>query len=381
MKIKKINYNICSKCVCDTTIPGITFNDEGICQYCDLHDELVKVYPSGKEGHFLLKNIIKKIKVKGKNKKYDCVVGVSGGTDSSYLLYVVKKLGLKPLAVHYDNGWNSPIAVENIKALTEHLKVDLYTYVNNWEEFKDLQKSFLYASVSDAEIPTDVGIHGCLMRVASLYGIKFVINGHSFRNESLMPIGWTYMDGEYISSVHKKFGTIKLSTFPNVKLKDYFYYSFVKGIKQIPLLNYIKFDKTKAIKVLETKNGWKYSGGHHHESYYTEFFQSFLLPTKFNIDKRITEYAGFIRTGQINREQALNELKKSSYPFKPELVNYTLTKLDISKKDFDSILKKPLRDFTDYGSYYNLILIFKSVIHSLSSRGIIPHILYQKFFT
>jgi len=381
MKLENSNYCICSKCVCDTTIPGISFNDMGICQYCELHEELVKAYPSGKSGHAMLKKILRRIKINGKGKKYDCVVGVSGGTDSSYLLYVTKKLGLRPLAVHYDNGWNSPIAVENIKALTENLNVDLYTYVNNWNEFKDLQKSFLYASVSDAEIPTDVGIHGCLMRIADLYNIKFVINGHSFRNESLMPVGWTYMDGKYINSVHNKFGKLKLKTFPNVTLLDFFYYSFLRGIKQVPLLNYIKFDKTKAIKVLERKIDWKYSGGHHHESYYTEFFQSFFLPKKFNIDKRLTEYSGFIRTNQISRQTALNELKKSDYPFKPELVNYTLTKLDISPEEFNLILEKPIRSFKDYDTYYSIIILLKPLVKAMSSVGIIPVILYQKFFT
>ena len=230
------DYKICKRCVSDTTISEIIFDSNGICNFCKIHDEMEIQYPIGKKGHKKLKQIITKIKKEGRGKKYDCIIGVSGGTDSSYMLYVCNKLGLRPLAVHYDNGWNSPIAVSNIKKLLEQLNIDLYTYVVNWAEFKDLQLSFLKASTSDAEIPTDVGIHGCLLRVASKFNLKYIMNGHSFRNESLMPKSWTYMDGLYISSVQNKFGREKLKTFPNVTLSDFFYYSFIKGIKAVPIL-------------------------------------------------------------------------------------------------------------------------------------------------
>jgi N-acetyl sugar amidotransferase len=374
------NYVICSKCVCDTTIPDIVFDKNGICNFCEIHERMEKQYPLNKTGRERLEVILKKIKNKGKNKEYDCVVGVSGGTDSSYLLYIAVNLGLKPLAVHYDNGWNSSLAVTNIKILTEKLGVDLYTYVNDWEEFKDLQISFLKASTSDAEIPTDVGIHGCLLRIASKMRIKYVLNGHSFRNESMMPIGWTYMDGKYIKSIQKLFGSKKLRTFPNVTIMDYFYYSIMKRIEVIPILNYVIYDKTEAIKVMEKELGWVYSGGHHHESYYTHFFQSFLLPTKFNIDKRIPELSGFIRTGQISRQESLEILNKS-YPYEPELINYTISKLGITKESFEQILKEPIKTFKDYPTYYNLIKVFRFPIWVAAKMGIIPYLLYQKFFT
>ena len=187
----------------------------------------------------------------------------------------------------------------------------------------DLQLSFLKASTSDAEIPTDVGIHGCLLRVASKMKIKYVLNGHSFRNESMMPIGWTYMDGRYINSIQKQFGKIKLRTFPNVTIFDYVFYSFFKRIKVVPILNYLVYDKIDAIKIMEKELNWTYSGGHHHESYYTHFFQSYLLPTKFKIDKRIPELSGFIRTHQKTRQESLKELK-TPYPFDTELINYKM---------------------------------------------------------
>ena len=371
----------CQKCVFSNLIPNINFDSDGICNYCNIHEEMEKIYPTDAKGKSIIKKLVKKIKSEGKDKRYDCIVGVSGGTDSSYMLYVCVKLGLRPLAVHFDNGWNSPVAVSNIKLLLEKLDVDLYTYVVDWEEFKNLQIAFLKASTSDAEIPTDVGIHGCLLRTASKFGIKYIMNGHSFRNESLMPLGWTYMDGLYINSVNKRYSNRKLSTFPNVTIMDFVRYSFFKGIKTVPILNYIKYDKTRAIKVLENKLGWIYSGGHHHESYYTEFFQSFYLPKKFNIDKRITELAGYVRTNQVDREIALKELAESSYEYKQELINYTLTKLDLSREDFDKILNFPNKTFNDYETYYPVIRLLKKPIKFAASYGLLPYVLYQKFFS
>ena len=226
----------------------------------------------------------------------------------------------------------------------------------------------------------DVGIHGCLLRVASKFNLKYIMNGHSFRNESLMPKSWTYMDGLYISSVQKVFGSQNLKTFPNVRLFDFFYYTFIRGIKAVPLLNYIRYDKKKAIRVLEEKLGWQYSGGHHHESYYTEFFQTFLLPQKFNIDKRITELSGFVRTNQLSRKEALQELKNTDYSYRKELINYTLSKLDLSSSEFDKILKLKTKTYKDYTTYYPLIHLLKHPIRFGASMGLIPYVLYQKFF-
>ena len=171
-----------------------------------------------------------------------------------------------------------------------------------------------------------------------------------------------------------------MDTFPNVTILDYLYYSLIKKIEVIPILNYVIYDKTEAIKVMEKELGWVYSGGHHHESYYTHFFQSYLLPTKFNIDKRIPELSGFIRTGQISRQEALKILNES-YPYEPELINYTISKLGITKEAFEQILKKPTKTFKDYPTYYNLIKIFRFPIWLAAKVGIIPYVLYQKFFT
>jgi len=377
-----MKYQICNRCVADTTIPGINFDKNGVCNYCKIHDEMELEYPQGKKAQKKLKGLVGKIKISGKGKKYDCIVGVSGGRDSTYLLYIAVKLGLRPLAVHFDNGWNSALAVTNIKNILTKLKIDLETLVVDWAEFKDLQRSFLFASVSDAEIPTDVGIFGTLHRTAAREGIKYILNGHSFRTEGVMPIGWTYMDGRYIKSVQKQFGTKKLKTFPNFCLWDMFYYTFIKKIKTVPLLNYVEYKHTNVAKVLEKEVDWTYSGGHHHESYYTHFFQSFLLPQKFKIDKRKIEYSAKIRSGQMKRVDAIREVSEITYPYDPELVGYTVAKLGFSQKEFEEkIMKRKVKTFRDYPTYYPLVKTIKPILKLAVRYNLIPQVLYQKFFT
>ncbi len=225
---------ICSKTVLDTTIPGITFDENGVCHYVKIYEWLDRQYPIINGYSPLLENLIEEIKSSGKNKEFDCVVGVSGGTDSTYTLLKAVECGLKPLAVHCDTGWNSVEAVKNIKNACNKLNVPLVTYVLDWEEFKALQVAFLKASVPDVDIPADVAIHSVLIKTAAKEGIKYVLNGHSFRNEFLMPIGWTYMDGRYISSVYKIFNQKKLKKYPNFTLFDLFYFNILRGIKVVP---------------------------------------------------------------------------------------------------------------------------------------------------
>lgn len=372
-------YQRCTRCILDTTIPKIRFDGDGICNYCKLHDELEKEYPRGEQGLQELRRVVEKIRITGKNKEYDCVVGVSGGRDSTYVLYQAVKLGLRPLAVHFDNGWNSETAVTNIKNAVTKLNVDLVTVVADWEEFKSLQLSFLKASVSDAEIPTDVAIFGALHQVAAKEGIHYIINGHSFRTEGVVPITWTYMDGRYINRVHKKFGGSPLKTVPNFTLRDMFYYTFIQRIKVIPLLNYLDYYHEKVNEILEKEVGWQYYGGHHHESYYTHFFQSFYLPQKFNIDKRLLEYSALIRSGYVERQTALKEMEKP-YRFSEELVDYAVKKLGLSQEEFREILSAERKSFEDYPTYYPVIKPFRTLVKAASSLGMVPSLLYYKFF-
>lgn len=371
----------CSRCILDTTVPEIVFDEKGMCNYCMLHDVLAQEYPLGESGQGDFKNLIRRIKKSGKSKKYDCVVGVSGGTDSSYSLYQAVKAGLRPLAVHFDNGWNSEIAVSNIQRICTKLNVDLYTYVVDWEEFKDLQISFLKASVSDAEIPTDIGILGTLFKIAKQEEIKYIFNGHSFRTEGIAPTGWTYMDGRYIYSVQKKFGKIPLKTFPNFTLSDLFYYTFIKPIKVIPVLNYLSYAKKEAGEILAKELGWRYYGGHHHESIYTRFFQSYYLPKKFNIDKRKRELSARVRVGKIKREKALKKIKDKPYEFEKEIVDYVISKLGLTKKEFSKILSAKNKTFRDYPTYYPLMKVLKEPIKIAYRLNIIPKLLYLKFST
>lgn len=377
---KKEKHTICSKTVLDTTIPGIRFDENGVSCFVKIYTEMEKEYPKGEGASYRLNKLLEKIKQAGKNKPYDCVMGVSGGTDSTYALYLAVKKGLRPLAVHFDNGWNSVTAVENIKNTSKSLNVDLYTYVVDWEEFKNLQLSFLKASVSDAEIPTDVAIHSTLIKTAAKHNIKYVLNGHSFRTEFIMPLTWTYMDGKYIQSVHRKFGSVPLKTFPNFTLGDMVWYNLIRGIKVIPFLNYFDYEKEKVRPILEKELNWKYYGGHHHESVYTKFVQSFYLPKKFNIDKRKTELSAMILSGHIKREEAL-EILKEPYKYDTDEVLYVLNKLGISKEDFDEILNAQVKSFKSYPTYYPFLKTMKPLILVASEAGILPKVLYYKFFT
>ncbi len=211
---------ICSRCVMDDTVKGISFDNNGECTFCKIHDDLERKFPMNRETPRRLELIVDKIKKDGKGKQYDCILGVSGGRDSTYTLYNAVKLGLRPLAVHFDNGWNSEIAVQNIKNATKILGVDLHTHVADWEEFKDLQRSFLFASVPDAEVPTDWVIFSVLFDEAARYNVKYIVHGHSFRTEGTTPITWTYMDGKYIQDVQKRFGKRKLKSFPNMSMSQ-----------------------------------------------------------------------------------------------------------------------------------------------------------------
>ncbi|MBI2463493.1 N-acetyl sugar amidotransferase [Candidatus Peregrinibacteria bacterium] len=371
---------ICTRCVCDTTIPEIVFDENGVCQFCKMHDLMEKMYPLNEQGEKNREKLIRKIKKNGKNNRYDCVIGTSGGTDSTYMLYLAVKAGLRPLAVHFDNGWNSEIAVRNIQNSTKKLNIDLETVVADWEEFKDLQIAFLKASVSDAEIPTDVAIHAVLHDVAAKENIKYVFFGHSFRNEGIVPVTWTYMEGKYVNSVHEKFGQKKITSFPNITLGSLFYYRVIKGIKCIPFMNYFQYDKLKAKKLLEEELDWRYYGGHHHESLFTKFFQSYYLPKKFNIDKRKLEYAAFIRSGMMTREQALSEMGATEYPYEEDLIEYVLEKLGLSREEFDAIMKNERKSFHDYKTYYPLLKALKLPIYIGFKFGFIPEIIYFKYF-
>jgi N-acetyl sugar amidotransferase len=364
----------------DDTVPGIVFDKNGVCTLCHIHDELEASYPMNDETPKKLQAIVNKIKQDGQRKKYDCVVGVSGGRDSTYTLYNAVKLGLRPLAVHFDNGWNSDTAVQNIKNVTSTLGVDFYTHVADWEEFKDIQRSFLKASVPDAEVPTDWVIFSVLFRAAVDEDVKYIVHGHSFRTEGTTPLTWTYMDGKYVNHIQKRFGTKKIKSFPIMSMFDYIYYSFVKRIKQVRILYHIPYDEKKIMHLLTTEVGWKDYGGKHHESKYTGFFQSYILTRKFNIDKRKLHYSALIRSGQMNREEALQKIQIDPYDGGIEILNYCIKKLGFTHEEFERVMDEPPKLFLDYKSSYSLVKTLQKPIKWGTDIGIVPDTVYRKFF-
>jgi N-acetyl sugar amidotransferase len=371
---------ICTRCILDTTVTDIWFDEKGECKYCKINDEMEKDHPLGPESDIKLKEIIEKIKRDGKGKPYDCIAGTSGGRDSTYTLLKAVEWGLRPLAVHFDNGWNTEISVKNIKKTCEKLNIPLYTIVADWEEFKDLQVAFLKSSTPDSDIPTDYAIYSVLFKMAAKEGVKYILNGHSFRTEGTSPISWTYMDGRYLKAVHKKFGKIKkIKSFPVLTLPRLLYYAFAKGIKDVRVLEFIDYRKKDVDHVLTSQLDWEYYGGHHHENVYTKFFQSYYLPKKFNIDKRKTELSALIRSGQITREVALKEISSSSYEYDPAVVEYAINKLGLSKEEWEIIMKSPVKTHDDYPNYLPLIKLLKLPIKIATKLKLLPHILYLKY--
>lgn len=375
-----IEQSICNKCVMDSTVEDIWYDEKGECKYCKIHNQMEIEHPLGAELDKDLMKIISKIKKTGKNKKHDCIVGLSGGRDSTYTLYKAVQLGLRPLAVHFDNGWNSDISVTNIKKACEKLKVELHTVVADWEEFKDLQLAFLKASVPDADVPTDYAIYSVLYTVAVEEGIKYIFNGHSFRTEGTSPISWTYMDPLYVRSVHNRFGKIKkFKSFPHMTFLKLQYYIWVKRIRELRLMEFIDYKKTEVDEILTRELAWQYYGGHHHENLYTRFFQSYYLPKKFKIDKRKTELSALVRSGQISREAALHTISQSIYEYDNKTIAYALNKLNLTQEEFDEIMRLPIKSHEDYPTYLRLIRFLRFPIKIAAKLGLVPHILYLKY--
>ncbi len=371
-------YRRCSRCVLDTSATDIFFDDEGVCNYCHIHDEMSRRHPLDTMTTDLHR-IVGQIKQAGRGKPHDCIVGVSGGRDSTYTLLLAKRLGLRPLAVHFDNGWNSDIAVSNIRKATNRLSVDLHTVVADWEEFKDLQRAFLLASVPDADIPTDYAIYSVLYETAAREGIQYILNGHSFRTEGTSPISWTYMDGRYFRDVHQKFGRGVVRSFRVLTMPRLLYYSFVRRIREVRLLEYVDYNKQKVDAELTRALGWQYYGGHHHENLFTRFFQSYLLPGKFGIDKRKTELSALVRSGQLTRSDAIAELEASPYEYDPAVVAYAVAKLDWRLADWATIYDRPVRSHGDFATYLPLIQRLRTPIRWACRLGVLPHILYLKY--
>jgi N-acetyl sugar amidotransferase len=364
---------VCVHCLMDESDPSIVFDDTGVCSHCHRYKKIAAVaLRTGEEGRRQLDALAAQVRAAGKGRPYDCVMGVSGGVDSTYVAYIAKQLGLRPLAVHMDNGWDSELAVKNIERVLKHLEIDLHTEVLDWEEFRDLQLSFLKASVPDGEIPTDHAIGAVIYRVAARHGISCIVSGSNVVTEGILPGTWTYgiWDYRYISGVHRRFGSVPLRTFPHYSLAHLFYYTSVRKVRTLRPLNYIPYVKHDVMKVLENDLGWRYYGGKHYESIYTRFF----LPRKFRIDKRKAHLSTLINAGQISRQAALEEITSNTYTDKlqSEDREYAIKKLGITTDEFAAIMAAPVKSHADYPNLEGVLRSVKNTVRTAQRWRILP---------
>jgi N-acetyl sugar amidotransferase len=358
----------------DLVDPRIQFDGNGVCNHCRRYHALVGArVVRGGEGRRILDGLVGKMKAAGRGRDYDCIIGVSGGVDSTYVAYLVKQLGLRPLAVHFDNGWNSELAVSNIEKVLKRLDIDLHTYVVDWEEFRDLQLAFLRASTPDGEIPTDHGIFALLWREAVAKGVRYIVSGMNFATEAMSVPEWSYghSDWRYIKAVHRRFGTTPLRTYPHFSLLDLLWINLVRRVRTISILNYVEYDKEAAMKLLRDQLGWVYYGGKHYESIYTRFWQGYVLPRKFGIDKRYGHLSDLINSGQITREQALDEIRQETYPadLQEQDRRYVIKKLELTDAGFETLMAAPPRSFRDYPNNFARVESLKRMVNALRARG------------
>ncbi len=363
---------MCTRCVMDNTNdPNIVFDEQGHCNYCN--DYFSNEKQNTKSPSTLKKEldtIIENIKANRTQGKYDCIVGVSGGVDSMYVVHLLVKEGLQPLVVHYDNGWNSELAVKNIEVILNKLNIDLNTYVNDWEEFKDLQLSFIKASVIDIELITDQAIIALLYKLSKKHKIKYVFTGHNNSTESILPKHWYHwkLDGLNIKAIHKKFGTKKLKTYPIVNYFNQYYLNKTKKISQHSLLNYVNYNKAEAKEILKKEYGWTDYSGKHNESIFTRFYQNYILPLKFNVDKRRAHLSSLICSGQITREEAQKELSMKPWEMKETLEDkaYVIKKFGVTEKEFDTWMSEKQISHFNYPSYLTrhekIIMRIKAIV-------------------
>jgi N-acetyl sugar amidotransferase len=381
MEFPKVNgKQICTRCIYDETVPAICFDYNGICNYCRNVDQLIEQYHTGKpEGEKSINVLIEKIKVDGKNKKYDCIVGVSGGTDSSYLVYWALKKGLRPLAVHYDNTWNTSIATENIRKVLGKLNVDLFTHVIDNKESDDIFRAFFMADVPEIDAATDLALAETMYRAAAKYNVKYVLEGHSFIAEGITPLGKNYFDGKYIKSIHKMFGSIPLKTYPLMTFSKFIKWTTLNRIQKVRPLWYINYSKEEARAFLEKEFGWEYYGGHHLENRLTAFAHSFYLPKKFKVDYRNNSLSASVRSGQVTRDEALDKYFNTPPHLEGDLLPYVKKRLRFSDEEFEKVMARPPKYWFEYPTYKKRFELLRPYFYLLLKAKLVPHSFYMKY--
>ncbi len=372
---------ICSVCIMDETTKEISFDLNGKCSYCYKHEALEKSFPQDNSHLKIIDKIIKD----GTNKKYDCVVGLSGGRDSSYTVHLMKKYGLRALVVHFNDGFGNPLAGENIKKIIDKTNFELRSITSDWRESKEIKISCLKASVPDIEIGTDLGIAASLYSTACKENIKYIITGTSFRTEGIAPLDWNYLDGKYLKSIQNKFGNIKIRKWHpndagfNLDLKEMIYYTFYKRIQMVPILYYEDYVRKNAEQILVDEYDWKNPGAH----YFDDLYQSlifYVLRTKFNIDFRKFNYSALIRSGQMERKEAMDRTKEIYSIEDKKIIDLCIKRLGLSMEEFNKILKKEKKSFRDYKTNYKFVKASKIVVYILSKLNILHPSTYYKFF-
>jgi len=367
------NFQICTRCVMDTTDSKIVFDENGVCDHCNDFEQNVKPnWFTDERGDIELKKTISKIKEDGKNRDFDCIIGMSGGADSSYLLHVaVKEYGLRPLVFHVDGGWNSQIAVNNINVMIEKLGLDLYTEVINWEEMKDFQLAYFKAGVSNIDVPQDHAFVATLYNFAAKYKIKYILNGGNISTECVRnPLEWIYYgtDMAQIRDIRKRFGTNPMKTYPfSSVLRHKLYLRYIQMVQVVKPLNYFPYIKEEAMQVLADEYGWIPYPQKHFESRFTKFYEGYWLPKKFGFDTRKVQYSSLILTGQMTREEALEKLQApaiSDEDAKHDF-EYIATKLGISVEELQMYFDQPNKSYKDYKNQQSLFDLGAKVLKAI----------------
>jgi N-acetyl sugar amidotransferase len=363
----------------DTTAPDIRFDEQGECSYCKLHDKLWALYPVNAETEESLKRIARKIQAQGRGRPHDCVVGVSGGRDTSYCLYKACEVGLRPLAVHFDNGWDSEVSKSNLRRLCGKLGVDLHTIIADWDESRELTNSTIRALVPYIDLTDDVGIASALYRTAAKEGIRWIIYSHSFRAEGINPLKWNYVDARFVRHLIKRFCRVPLKKFQNVDIHHFLYWILIKRIRILTITNFYLDSDPQIDQFLKDEFGWEETGGWHFDN---EIFglQCYYSRRKFGIDWRTVEFSALIRSGVMTRDEAVAKLREIPPIEREEIVQYGLKKQGISPQEFEEILNGPQKYFTDYPSYYPLLSLFKGPIKLLGRMNVLPPYTYEKYF-
>jgi N-acetyl sugar amidotransferase len=364
---------ICKNCVMDTSDPNISFDENGICDHChDFENNVKPNWHTDERGKKELEKTILKIKSDGEGRDFDCILGLSGGVDSSYLLHIaVKEFGLRPLVFHVDGGWNSELAVHNINVMIDKLGLDLYTEVINWEEMKDFQLAFFKSGVPHIDIPQDHAFIATLYHFANKHKIKYIMNGGNFSTECVQyPMQWFYYgtDMAQIKDIRTQFGTSKMETYPfSSVFRHKIYLKYIKGVNVVKPLNYRPFIKEKALRLLELEYGWKPYPQKHFESRFTKFYEGYWLNERFGFDTRKVQYSSLILTGQMTRNEAIEKLKKPAY--NPAIIedefNFIATKLGISNIELKQYFHMPKKFYWDYKNQQNIFRLGARILHML----------------